>query len=85
VTLPLESAVDSVAPDTLAVGVPPVIVPVLPDAIVKSAGSISQVPARPAVARVSTLVVAAICMLAAEVSTKPPSPPLRRRVLVWHH
>ena len=31
VTLPLESAVDKVAPDTFAEGVPAVIVPVLPD------------------------------------------------------
>ena len=42
---PLEpSAVESVEPDMSPEGVPPVTVPVLSDAIVKSFGSISQLP-----------------------------------------
>ena len=44
-------------------------------AIVKSTGSISQVPASPDAAAVVTMAVSATLTLAAEVSMKPPLPP----------
>ena len=47
VTLPVPSAVESVFPEISPEGMPTVTVPVLPDAIVKSFGSISQLPVLP--------------------------------------
>ncbi len=64
-TLLVTSCAESVAPEILP-----------PAPMMKSAGSISQVPNAPSVAAVVTLTLSAIRTLAAEVSIKPPSPPL---------
>ena len=47
VTLPVPSALESVFPEISPEGVPPVTVPVLSEAIVKSFGSINQLPVLP--------------------------------------
>ena len=74
VTLLLFSAALSVAPEMSPLGEPSLTVPPLPEAMVKSFGSISQVPVFPPLADVSTLAVSAILTVAAEVSIAPPSP-----------
>ena len=63
-TLVVTSWADRVAPDMLP-----------PAPMVKSAGSISQVPAAPDGASVVMRVAAAMFTVRAEVSMKPPSPP----------
>ena len=69
-TLPPSKFVESVAPDRLLRA------PSLASPILKSAGSINQVPLLPSVAKVVTFTESAICTCAAEVSIKPPLPPL---------
>ncbi|MCY1169228.1 hypothetical protein D9M73_92480 [compost metagenome] len=70
VTLVVDRLADSVsAPMPLVVCVP------LPDEMVKSVGSTSQVPVLPVSDRVLTRVPAATLTWAADVSMKPPSPP----------
>ena len=68
-TLPLPKFVDRVAPDRL------LLAPSLASPILKSAGSINQVPLFPSIDKVVTLTSSAICTWAAEVSIKPPLPP----------
>ena len=60
---------DSVAPDKLLSA------PLEASPILKSAGSINQVPLLPSVAKVLTFISSAIFTWAAEVSIKPPLPP----------
>ena len=71
VTLLLAKAAERVVPE-MSLAVPKI----FPAPILKSAGSISQVPLLPLVARVVTLTVSAILTCAAEFSINPPSPPL---------
>ena len=69
-TLPRPRLVESVpAPIPETVNAP------LPDAMVKSTGSISQEPLLPLAAWVVMTAPSATLTWAAEVSTKPPSPP----------
>ena len=75
VTLLSPSAVESVAPEMSPEGIPAVdMVPVNPDPIVKSAGSINQVPLFLFPAIVVICAVSAIFTLKADVSIEPPSP-----------
>ena len=66
-TLLVTSRLESVAPVMLSLAFPP---------MVKSCGSISQVPLCPEIAAVVTLASLAMRTFAADVSIKPPLPPL---------
>ena len=60
VTLPVPKAVESVAPEMSPDGVPDVTVPAAAEPMVKSFGSISQVPDKPMEAAVVTRAVSAM-------------------------
>ena len=76
VTLLVPSADESVAPEMSPEGMPTVTVPVASAAMVKSCGSISHVPVLPEGAFVVTRNPSFTVTFAADVSIKPPSPPL---------